>query len=43
MTTQQCNKCHKRFNVLVKGVCANCNPEAWAKYHNNLTGKSRKK
>ena len=32
MTTQPCKKCNKRFNVLVKGTCQRCDPDAWA-YH----------
>jgi len=34
--TQECKKCKRRFKVLVKGACHNCNPEAWAGYFKKL-------
>ncbi len=39
----KCKKCNKEFKVLAKGVCAICDPEAWAKYFKVLTGKRGQK
>ena len=33
---KKCKKCEKRYNVLVNGICHNCNPEAWSSYFRKL-------
>ena len=32
MKKDKCKKCGKKYKVLVNDICANCDPDGWAKH-----------